>query len=207
MSTSDLFLYPPSESASVTDLPFFAPPPQPADAPSPETFDNEVGDIDLDWSFEQFEDFFSTFRDTVPASTASAWTLSTDSAYDLDSTQYSYGITQSASEYSTPSDLETCGSVDDGLHVTQDSPSFPPLNPVKAQSDYGVTDLYPNFVGISRDDISGVVPVREMFDSKVQTVPVRVTKPFKCPHCPFGMSEPTGNYHCLTFLVSLCAKA
>ena len=49
---------------------FFAPPTQ-AEVLSPESFetkiDNEVGELDdFNWSFDQFDDFYSTYRDTIP---------------------------------------------------------------------------------------------------------------------------------------------
>jgi hypothetical protein len=56
---------PPSASKDA----FFAPPPQ-AEVPSPESFDtevdNEVGELDFNWSFDQFGDFYSTYRGTIP---------------------------------------------------------------------------------------------------------------------------------------------
>jgi hypothetical protein len=203
MSQSDLLLNPPSENTDAkigADLPFFAPPPQCADAPSPESFDKdvdkEVGGLEFNWDLDQFEDFYSTYRNTIPAAfTPSAWTFntySTDTGYEFTSSQYSYGITPSASEYSSiPSDIETHGSVIDGIYITRDSSSLPAL-PGDAKSDYGT---YPNFVGISPSDLSsvqqsatcGVLPVHVVPVLEAQTASF---KPFKCLHCPFGMSEP-----------------
>jgi hypothetical protein len=44
---------------------FFAPPPQADDSFDTEV-DNEVGELDFNWSFDQFDDFHSTYRDTIP---------------------------------------------------------------------------------------------------------------------------------------------
>jgi hypothetical protein len=215
---SDLFSYLPNESA---DLPFFAPPPQAADAPSPDSFDNEVdnevGELNINWFFN---DNFS-FQDTVSVvSTPPALTYSTDSSYAF--SQYSYDNTPSASDYSNPSEIEACGSVKDGLYtmhgsiysaVFSDGPTFPPVSPVTTQSDYGTSNLGPNFIRMSLDESSAEqsacvapTPLHATPNSKAQTGPL-VTKPFKCPLCPFCMSKPMGIYIRLTLLASLRAQA
>lgn len=134
---SDLFGYLPSES---TDA-FFAPPPQPLDAPSPETFDKdvdkEVWELDLNWSFEPFDDFLSNFCNTVNP-TPPALTYSTDSGYE--SSQYSESIPAliSPSVYSNGSEAVTRVSENDGSFTMDNSifsdvffnstPSFSPFN-------------------------------------------------------------------------------
>ena len=152
---SDLFQYFPNENpdAKYEDLfqAFFAPPPQPADAPSPESFDQDVGqdvaELDLDWSLD---DFLSTVCDNVPAaSTLPTLTYATDtgSSYEIASSKDFDDNVPSVLLF--PSETKTCGSVIDGPYTTYDTicpavlsgglPLFPSANPVKAQSDYGAT--------------------------------------------------------------------
>jgi hypothetical protein len=139
---SDLFPYFPSESADA----FFAPPPQTADAPSPESFDQEVdkevGEFDLNWSFDQLDNFFFTYRDTIPVISPPALTYSTDSGYEVASSQYSDNIARS----SNASEIGTRGSENDRPYTTDNfifsaaffdgMLSFPPFSTV-AQSDCG----------------------------------------------------------------------
>ena len=200
---------------------FFAPAPQTAEAPSPELFDNEVdndnevGEIDLTWSFDHFDDFFSTYRDTIPVNSTPALTYATDSSYENASSQYSYGLPPSV--YSTLSEVETCSSVNDGSTdeftysavSSNGPPAFPPADPVQAQSDYGTSE-FPNFIEISPGDSSTmqqdlVSELPEPFP--VLPAQVEPFRPFKCPHCPFGMSDHMEIYNLLTRLVSLRAEA
>ena len=116
----DFIPYPSSQGTDTMgpDL-FFAPDPQLAFAPSPESFDREVDneEFDLELSFKEFDDFFATFRDAIPvAPTPSAEKDSTDSVY---TSQYSYDLTPS--DYSISSEIESRGSVYDGLHSTHGS--------------------------------------------------------------------------------------
>jgi hypothetical protein len=118
---SDLFGYFPSES---TDA-FFAPPPQPLDAPSPEVFDKdvdkEVWELDLNWSFEPFDDFLSTFCNTVNPTPPASLTYSTESGYE--SSQYSDNISplNSPSVYSTGSEDVARVSENDGSYTMDNS--------------------------------------------------------------------------------------
>ncbi|KAF8490812.1 hypothetical protein F5888DRAFT_1909823 [Russula emetica] len=185
-SESDLIQYPSTESSSnstpdrsskpaIQSLPtdalmpelFFAPPPQHTDAPSPESFDQEVAELDLDLLFEQF-DFLPTFYDTIPViSDPSALTYSTESVQEVTSSHYSSDFTQS--DYPVPSEIENHYSSNNGLSGTHDfidsdvfsngPPSTQPLHPAEAQFDSGTSDLSPNFVGISPEDSSISAPV------------------------------------------------
>jgi hypothetical protein len=134
----DFIPYPSSQGTDVMgpDL-FFAPDPQLAFAPSPESFDREVDneEFDLELSLKEFDDFFATFGDTIPVvPTPSVVTDSTESVY---TSQYSCDLTPS--DYSIPSEIESRGSVYDGLYSTHASvysaafsdplPSIPPLSP------------------------------------------------------------------------------
>jgi hypothetical protein len=186
---------------------FFAPDPQLADAPPPETFDlevdndKEVEEFDFESSFKQFDDFFAALGDnTIPVAvpTPSAVTYSTGSTYDVSSSQYSCDLT--SSDYSIPSEIESRSSVDDELYSTlasvyssafSDSPAYiPPPSPAKA------------------------VPVQEFatvaLSAAVKVVPDEAHKPdrpFKCPQCPFGESGGQGFYYWLTLVASLQASA
>jgi hypothetical protein len=201
-SESDSFEYLPNESPDPNnaDLFFFAPPPQPADAPSIESFDKDVdkdvAELDLNWSFD---DFLSTVCDNIPAvSTPPALTFSTDSGYEIASSQYSYD--NAPSVLSNPSECETFGSVNDGPYTTHDSPypavfsdgplPFPPINPVNDQSDYGTS-------GVSTSP-----PVHVPDSEAAQTAK---DKPHKCTECLFCMSEPIRIPKWLTLFASLCA--
>ena len=137
---SDPFSYFPEEitDAENADLGFFAPPPQSADAPSPESFDKDIEGLNLNhnWSFDQYDDFLSSFRDTIPAVfTPSTETYSTESTYGL--SQYAENIAPSV--YSNSSEIATRGSeTDEGLYNVDTSifssafsngmPSFPLFN-------------------------------------------------------------------------------
>ena len=193
-----------NEVGEITNLDaFFAPAPQTAEAPSPESFDNEVdndnevGEIDLTWSFDHFDDFFSTYRDTIPFNPTPALTYATDSSYENASSQYSHDV--SPSVYSSLSEIETCGSesVNDGYTtdefiystVSSNGPAaFPPVDPVQAQSDYGTSE-FPTVVEISPGDPSTVQQDFAPEPFPVMPAQVEPFKPFKCSQCPFGMSE------------------
>jgi hypothetical protein len=192
----DLIRYPSSKGteAMKADLfftpdPFFAPDPQLAEAPSPDTFDlevdndKEVEDFDLELSFKEFDDFFATLRDTIPVvPTPSVVTHSTESAYEISSSQYSCDFT--LSDYSIPSEIESRDSVNDGLYSTHASvysaafsdspPSFPSPSPVKA-------------VAVQESATVSLSAAVDVVPGETQG-PV---KPFKCPLCPFCESEAT----------------
>jgi len=195
------------ESDLIQDLElFYAPPPQHTIAPSPEIFDQEVAELDLDSPF-QFDDFFTAFYDTIPVvSTPSALTYSTDTVHGVTSSHHSSDFTQS--DYSIPSEIESYYSLNNGPYGSHDSspsavfsnglPYIPPLHPSKAELDFGTSDLSPNFVGISPEDLSTAMqptpsgtttplPVHVTPDSEAQMAPAPDTgRPFKCPHpgCP-----------------------
>ncbi len=197
---------------------FFAPDPPVADAPSPETFDlevdndKEVEDFDLELSFKQFDDFFATFRDTIPvAPTPSVVTHSTESAYEV-SSQYSCDFT--LSDYSLPSEIESPGSVNDGLYSAHASQYSCDLTlsdysiPSKIESPGSVNDVlysthasvYPtafsNSPSIPPPSPAKAVPVQESATAALSAA-VHVVldeahgpvKPFKCPLCPFCESD------------------
>ena len=201
----DFIRYPSSKGTDVmkADL-FFAPDPQLAHAPSPESFDlevdndKEVEEFDLDLSFKQFDDFFANFRDTIPVAPApSTVTHSTGSIYES-SSQYSCDFT--LSDYSIPSEIESCGSVNDGLYNTpppaysviafpNPSPYIQPPSPVKAATvQKSSTGTFSAAVHVVLGEALGPV------------------KPFKCKLCPFCESETRYliNYW-LTLLASLQA--
>ncbi|KAF8490811.1 hypothetical protein F5888DRAFT_1637919 [Russula emetica] len=183
----DFIQYPSSKGtdAMEADL-FFAPDPQYAYAPSSESFDQEVDndkefeELDLDFSFKQFDDFFATFRDTIPVVPTSAVTHSTESLYDVPSSQYSCDLT--LSEYSIPSEIESCGSVNDGFYGTHASvysaafsnspPSIPPPSPAKA-------------VAVQKSTPVSVSAAVHMVPDEAHG-PV---KPFKCLLCPFSSAR------------------
>ena len=135
---SDPFSYFPEEitDAENADLGFFAPPHQPADALSPESFDKDIEGLNLNWSLDQYDDFLSSVRDAVPTVfTPSTLTYSTDSGYEF--SQYAEKIAPSV--YSNSSEIATRGSeTDEGLYNVDTSifssaffngmPSFPLFN-------------------------------------------------------------------------------
>jgi hypothetical protein len=140
-------------------LPFFAPLPQ-ADAPSAESFDNEIEGLEFDETvpLPALDNTFSTFRDSTPVFTSpSVFSHSTESGYDIAASEYSY-VHYPPSNYSMPLDMAfqgvRVGSEYGGIETMHDpmypspfpndfgalppSPSAsPPLRLAKAQSDYG----------------------------------------------------------------------
>ena len=194
---SDLVQYPSAESTDALrpEL-FFAPPPQHTEAPPPELFDQEVAELDLNFPFEQFDDFLPTFYDSIPVtSTPPALTYSTDSLYSSDFTQ---------SDYSIPSEIESYYLSDNGLYGTDDSiqpavssngPPSLPIHPAEAQFDVVASDFNPNFIGFSAEDLSTAMkppptplPVHVTPASEAQTAPAS-DRPFKCPHCSHCKAE------------------
>lgn len=213
--------YPHSESKD----PFFAPPLQ-ADAPSPESFDseldpevdNEVGELDLNCLFDNFDDSDSTDRtsgatilDNIPDNPTPALTFWTDSSYENASSQYSYD--HSPSVFSNLFEIETSFLANDGTYPIDDfihldmfsdsdyQQSAPAVDTVETQSDNGTPDL-PSFVNMTPSEPSTV----QQSASPVISAPVEPFKPFKCPQCPFCMSEPVGIYKWLTRLVASARK-
>jgi len=182
----DFIQYPSSKGADAIKADFFfAPDPQLAVGPSPETFDQEVDndqeveEFDLELSFKQFDDFFATFHDTIPVvPTPSVVTHSTESAYEV-SSQYSCDLT--LSDYSIPSEIESRGSVNDGLYSTHASvytAAFsdsllptPPSSPAKA-------------VAVQESTVAHSAAVHVVPDEAHRPV-----KRFKCPFCPLCESE------------------
>ena len=208
--SSDSFMYPLNENKDA----FFAPPPPQADAPSPESFDseedwsevdNKVAELDFNWSFDQFDDFYSTYRDSIPVNPTPALTYATDSSYENTLSQYSNDF--SPSVYSNPSEFETHSFVNDGVYTIDEfihsamlsdyQPSLPTVDTIEAQSDNGIPDLS-NFVEMSPGDL----PAVQQSAFPAISAQVEPFKPFKCPQCPFCMSEPAGDYNQLTRLAS-----
>ena len=192
---SDPVQYPSTENTdALWPEPFFAPPPQHTEAPPPELFDQEVGELDLNFPFEQFDDFLPTFYDSIPVtSTPPALTYSTDSQYSSDFTQSDYSI-PSESYYSSDNGLY---GTDDSIHpaVFSNGPPSIPLHPADAQFDFVTSDLNSNVIGISPRDLSIAMkspptplPVHVTPASEVQMAPAS-DRPFKCPHCPHCKAE------------------
>lgn len=198
----DTIQYPFTES---TDAPrpglFFAPIPQP-DAPSPELFDQEIAELNLDSSFEPINEFFTTFRDSIPPviSTPLDSTYSTGAVYGATSSHSSPSFTQLG--HSILSELESYYLLDNELYGTCDSihptvfsnspPSIPPLRPTETQFNFGTSDLSLNLVGISPATVlqpppTSVVPtphsahVTPVLEAQMAPAPDR---PVKNPHSP-----------------------
>ncbi len=176
MSTEDCLWSLLSESAK-PDLPFFPPLPQ-ADAPPPESFDNEFEGLEFEGLVQLPEDTFSSFRGNTPVfPSPSVFSHSTESGYDLPASEYSYAYPPS--NYSNPMPLDIAfqnirvsseyGGVDTLQNTTyppafNDLSSFgplpptpspsPPLRMVKAQSDYGPSKSRQAHFGISPDNLS-----------------------------------------------------
>jgi hypothetical protein len=177
-----------------------------------ESFERYIGEIELDWSFQQFQDNLSNFRDTLPViTTPSSLTYSTETDSEFAPSQGSYGF--APSHYSIPSEIATRGSAEHGVYgafcsdVAYDGslsfgplPPSPPLDPAEAYIDYGTSDPSRSFFNVSPEEPSLamqqsttiVAPapqsVRVMPDSQTQVKPA---KPFRCPHwqCSFGTSD------------------
>jgi len=150
--------------------------PEPVDL-SPESFDKEIERLNLNWSFDQYDDFLSSFRDIVPAVfDPSALTYSTDSGYEF--SQYAENIAPSV--YSHSFEIATRGSEDDGLSAADNS-------------IFSAT-FFNDLMGMSSGNLSAV---QQSPTSAVPTaLPVHVTldleeakkapaKQFKCPNCHF----------------------
>lgn len=190
-----------------------------ADGPPPESFDNEFGNVEFDWSPEQLDKLFSPSCVTVPViTTPPTLTYSTESA-----SQSSYSYT--FSDYSFPSDPSTGV---DGMHDSMSiysnmfyngPPSFgplppsPPPHPARALLDNGTSADYQVSFGVSPDDISppvqlSVTPVAPAIPQVMSDTqePIAPRKPYKCPRCPFGKAMSMRLYCWLTVLASLRAQ-
>jgi hypothetical protein len=199
-----------------------SPPLQLADAPPPELFDQECDNdeevIEFDCPAEKMDTFFPSSPDTTPTistkiSTPSALTYSTDSSYEIDSSQYSFNATSSSeSDYLNLSEFGTHGSVNSWLYsqAAISSPEFtyiPPLNPAEAHGtmeldqsfladdcstamqQLSVTCVNPAALSGTGEKIDTSLSAHVISDSEAQNeAPVK--KPFKCPHCRFCKSEP-----------------
>jgi len=190
------------------DLQFFPPLPQ-AEAPPPDTFDNEFEGFEFEGSVQvpTLEDPFSTFRGNTPVYTSrSVFTHSTESNHDLAASEYSYGYP--ASNYSMPLDLafqsvrvsSEYGGVDPLRDTMYPSPfndmtSFgalpptpspsPPLRMAKAQSDYGPSKSRQPHFGISPDNLSLPTPPTVPGVLPVQATGKHIhTGPGKAHQCP-----------------------
>jgi hypothetical protein len=122
----DLIQSPSTESAdALRPGLFFAPPPQHTDAPSPESFDQEVAELDLDLAFEPIDDFFTTFRDSmrhmpdsIPFISTPALTYSTVAVYGATSSYCSSDFTQL--DHSIFSKVESYSLLKNGRYRTHD---------------------------------------------------------------------------------------
>ena len=199
--------------------PFFAPDPQLAFAPSPDSFDQEVDNdaeverFDLELSFKQFDDFFAAFHDTIPVvPTPSAVTDSTDSVYDSEVTFSQYSCGPTLSDYSIPSELESRGPVNNVVYDTHPSvysatfsdflPSIPPPGPAKALTPYGTLDLDPNSVAVQESATVALSAAVHVVPDKVRG-PIKPFK-FKCSLCPFSESETMDSLLLLAHSLYLC---
>ncbi|KAN0118541.1 hypothetical protein V8E52_004964 [Russula decolorans] len=200
---------------------FFPPPPQHLDAPSPELFDKEVAELDLDFAFEAFEpvdESFATIHDSITVISAPS---STSAVYG---DTYSSDFTKS--DYLIPSEIESYYSLNNVLYGTHgyihsavfsnSPPSIPPLHPAEVQFDFGTSDLSLNFVGISSEDLSTAMPPTSVVPT---LLPVHVTpcseaqiaptsdRPFKCPHSPHDSSKRKHNLKTSKpFKCSICGR-
>jgi hypothetical protein len=174
------------------------------DSPSPELFDQECdnneefGEFDL--PADEIDALFSSHRNTNPIintkiSTLSGFTDSTDSSYEIASSQYSYDITSSESDYLNP-EFENYYSANNELQAFIPSDGFAdPLPYVPAES-HGTINFTPNFPA------DGSSTVMHQLESVTCVNPAALTAhmisdveaqipPFKleCPHSPFRKSE------------------
>jgi hypothetical protein len=194
------------------DLQFFPPLPQ-ADAPPPESFDNEFEGLEFEGLVQLPEDPFSSFRGNTPVFTSpSVFTHSTESGYDLAASEYSYGYPQS--NYSMPLEIafhnvrvsSEYGGVDSLQNPTYSSPfndlsSFgplpptpspsPPLRMAKAQSDYGPSKSHQSHFGVSPENLSlprgqpstPTVPPVLPVQALDKHSPTGPGKAHQCPNC------------------------
>jgi hypothetical protein len=204
---------------------FFAPPLS-ADAPPPELFEDEFreleyGPIQLP---KYFEDAFFLLHDPTQVLTPpSAFTYSTESGYDIATSEYSY--LGPPSNYSMPSDMAYQGpslaaaeyggvdTIDDPSHTfvpLTPFPTSPPLRMAEAHSDYGPLESGNTFFTISPDNLGPphqqiatpsapvVLPVQPELDTQ------RSGKTFRCFTCGHGRTDRLCIFPWLT-LVSLRA--
>jgi hypothetical protein len=218
----DFIQYPSSEITDpMRDDPCYPPPLQltGTDAPSSELFDQEfdndeeVSEFYRNLSSEQIGALFNS-RDTNPAistkiSTLSAFTDSTDSTHEIASSQYSFNVTSSESDYLNPSEFETHGSVNSSLYSAAmqasissaaefaDRLPYTPLNPAEAHGSMYLNSNFADGYSTAMQQLESVTCVdpaaltqaaHVISDSEVQMAPVK--KPFKCPHCSFCKPEP-----------------
>ncbi|KAN0134858.1 hypothetical protein V8E53_007232 [Lactarius tabidus] len=215
MSTADSdLLWSLFNDSTKAELPFFAPLPQ-VDAPPPESFDNEFSELDFEGPVQlpiQLEDNFTNIRGSTPIFTSpSAFTHSTESAYDIAASEYSY-VGYPASNYSMPLDMafhhnvrvsSEYGGVD-AIHDSIYPPTFhnsfgplppspspsPPVRVTKARSDYGPSKTCQSHFGISPDNLS--LPRQHPTPAVPTVLSVRQTdsqtntgasRAHQCPNC------------------------
>lgn len=213
MSTEDDCLWSFLGESAKPDIPFFPPLPQ-ADAPPPESFDNEFEGLEFEGLVQLPDDPFSTFRGSTPVfPSPSVFSHSTESGYDLATSEYSY-VGYPQSNYSMPLDLafhnvrvsSEYGGVDTLQNPTysttfEDLSSFgplpptpspsPPLRMTKAQSDYGPSKTHQSHFGVSPDNLS--LPRQQPATPTVPSVlPIQASdnqrhtghgKAHQCPNC------------------------
>jgi hypothetical protein len=231
----DLIEYPFIETKNpMRDDPFCSPVLQPTDTPSPELFDQEWDNDEevngFHCSSEQMDTLFHS-RDASPSRTnlkisippASAFTnSSSDSSYGITSSQYSFDIPSSESDFFNLSEFDSrCSAsrepqLDSFLPKAESvdpMPFIPPFNPVEA---HGTMDLKPylfadnystamqQFESITCVDPAALSGSSHLIsDPEAQMAPVE--KPFTCPHCPFGKSESMCIRNWFTLLASVFA--
>jgi hypothetical protein len=212
------------DDENIYDHSFFAPYLQ-ADAPPPEIFDTDSWDRDWDnnWTPPKFIDTLTVAPcPFTPIGAPSELTFSTESSDDF--SQYSYG--SSPSDSSVSLDMATRGSMGNEVYAagndlysaptmfSDDPPSFgplppsPPLHPVSAPSDYGISDPSQSLCAVSPNDL--VLPMQQIAITASPPPPPLVQmavethkpkppfRPFKCPFCKHGRSDPTRIYNWLT---------
>jgi hypothetical protein len=185
-----------------------------ADTPSPELFDQEwdnneeVSEFDL--PPEEINALFSSNRNTNPVistkiSTLSGFTDSTDSSYEITSSQYSFDISSSESDYLNP-EFENYSSANTGLQAFIPSVGFDPFPYIPAES-HGTIDF--NLAAGSSTAMHqlGSVTCVDPAALTVHTDTEAQMTPFKLesPNSPFRKSEPMCIWNWLTLLPSPCA--
>ena len=191
--------------------PCYRPPLQLTDSPSPELFDQECDNDEevsgFRCSADQINTLFNSARDTNPAistriSTLSAFTDSTDSSYEIASSQYSFDFPSSESDYFNPSEseFESHCSVkserqlfNSPVEFTDPLPYIPPLNTAEA---HGTMHLEPNFLAdrypTAMQQLESVTCVNPAVLSAhvISDAIAPVQRPLESPHSPFRKPEP-----------------
>jgi hypothetical protein len=179
-----------------------------------ESFDKDIEELFSDWHFPEVQGTFPNYPGTFPViSTPPSLAYSTESDSEWTPSQYSFA----PSDYSTPSDIVAGGPAEHRFYSPHDSvysdvipndplsfgplPPSPPLNPVRAHSEYGTSNPYQPLFEIPPEDRSFALPLsatvvpstldcvqdlQVMPDTQAYATPDR---PFQCPLCPFGKAK------------------